>query len=380
MGDRIDLRAHVFYIGAIHGLGRGMRIGVDARKIGDTGIGRYIENLVRNLLDIDRRNEYVLFMVPGDMGRYDFISGRAEQMAEASGKYSVTEHFSLPRKAAARGVELFHAPHYVLPRFMACRSVVTVHDIIHLLDRSFGLFARTYASMMIRSATAKADAVLTVSGHTRDNLVEKLGVPREKIVVAPNGGGSDFSRPPEDEIGHQLGKLRVSPGYFLFVGSDRPHKNLGAVEAALSRMGPDTRFVIVGRVGGKARARFDRFAGRAVFLDGLEKREMAALYSGATALLFPSYHEGFGLPPLEAMACGTPVVASNRSSIPEVVCDAAVPVDPDDSASIAAALGKIRDDAKFRDELAAKGYARVKAFSWEKTARMTLDCYERVMA
>lgn len=352
-----------------------MKIGIDARKIGDTGIGRYIENLVGELVAADSRHRYVLFMTPGDILRYKYPPDRVTMVKERAGKYSLAEHWSLASKAAAAGIDLFHAPHYVLPYFMRIKSVVTVHDIIHLLDPSFGFAARTYAKVMIQSAIKRAAAVIAVSECAKREIVEKLRVSPDHIRVIPNGGGSDFAKTPASILNETLTGLNLSRGYFLFVGSDRPHKNLKAVAAVMDRMA-DARFVIVGRVEDKSA--FAKFGDRVKFINGAEKKVIETLYTGATALLFPSYHEGFGLPPLEAMACGTPVVASARSSIPEVTGDAAVLVDPDDCGAMSSALAKFATDIAYRDDYVQKGYARLEKFSWAKTAKMTLEVYESV--
>ena len=357
-----------------------MRIGIDARKISDTGIGRYLGNLVANLVRIDDKNEYILFFAPADIDNYSYPSDRVEKVVETAGKYSLMEHLSLPNKISELGINLFHTPHYVLPLGMKTKSVVTIHDIIHLQDPAFGLAARAYARFMIRSAIKRSCAILTVSQCTKQSLVAELNVSPDKICVTPNGGGSDFTPIDDDTLSMALEKFRLHPGYFLFVGSDRAHKNLKAVEAVLPLMDEAVRFVIVGRVSEPNKRRFEQFAGRVTFLNNVEVDEMQALYTGAEALLFPSYHEGFGLPPLEAMACGTPVVASNRSSIPEVVGDCAISVDPDDAEGMASALARIRDDAIVRNDLIAKGYARSKLFSWESMARKTLAVYEEVLS
>ncbi|MBF0633519.1 MAG: glycosyltransferase family 4 protein [Nitrospinae bacterium] len=354
-----------------------MRIGIDIRKINDTGIGRYIASLVENLLRVDDKNEYVLFLDPKDADKFDDLKTRVTKIIEPSGKYSIAEHFSLPSKANRLGLDIFHAPHYVLPFFMKVPSVVTVHDVIHLLDPAFGLPAREYARFMIRSAVTRARRVITVSDYTKRNLIGLFNATSEKIRVIPNGGGDGFAHSSDDAIKKTADKYGITPGYYLFVGSDRPHKNLKAVAEALRLMGDDSFFVVAGRVSDDSKKLFAGVEGRVRFIgQNIEKGEMAALYSGASALLFPSFHEGFGLPPLEAMACGTPVVASNASCMPEILGDSAVMADPLDYRSMAEGLAKLKNDPAYRADYIAKGRERVRAYSWEKVARMTLEVYE----
>ena len=358
-----------------------MRIGIDARKIRDTGIGRYIDNLVNALLRVDADAEYVLFLAPEDADSYSYPRDRVTKVIETSGKYSVREHWSLPLKVKKSGVDLFHAPHYVLPYFMSVPSVVTVHDIIHLIGPGFGPVSRAYARLMIGSAVARARLVITVSESTGEDLKSALGVPERKIRVIPNGGGSDFERASDSEIKKVLDAFGLAQGrYYLFVGSDRPHKNLEAVFETLRLMDDAACFAIVGRVRDERKRDFDAFGGRVRFIDSVGKDTIRALYSGAIALLFPSIYEGFGLPPLEAMACGTPVVASNSSSIPEVVGDAAALVDPRDWRSMAETLTRIRADKAFRDAMVARGRQRVRLFSWDTMAEKTLKVYEEALS
>ncbi|MDH5478334.1 MAG: glycosyltransferase family 4 protein, partial [Nitrospinota bacterium] len=354
-----------------------MKIGIDARKIADTGIGRYIDSLIRALLAQETNHQYVLFLAPEHMESYSFAGGRVENVATSAGKYSLREHWALGAMARQAGVDLFHEPHFTLPLYTPCKKVVTIHDVIHLLDPKVGAMQKAYARWMISSALKRADQVITVSNHTKENLVSIFGADPSRITVTYNAADSGFGPMGGDDIDRELKKLNITRGYFLFVGSDRPHKNIQAVARVMAIMRPDTRFVIVGRMAPRARELFAPYEGRVVFVNNAGRKTIAALYAGARALFFPSYMEGFGLPPLEAMACGTPTVVSNRSSIPEVVGEAAALVDPDDASEAAAILQRLQDDKRFHTELAAKGMARAATFSWKQTARTTLEVYER---
>jgi alpha-1,3-rhamnosyl/mannosyltransferase len=356
-----------------------MRIGVDARKISDTGIGSYIQRLIPALLAAEPEHRYVLFMAPEDVGSFLFPAGRVETVPASAGKYSLREHWALGALARRAGVELFHEPHFTLPLYMPCKRVVTIHDVIHLLDPAVGAIQKKYARWMISSALKRADQIITVSHHSQRNLVEMFGADPAKITVTHNAPDPALSPMGRGELAAELARLNLTPGYFLFVGSDRPHKNIKAVAAAMALMAEDTRFVIVGRVGPPARAPFGQFGGRVSFVGQVGTHTIAALYSGAQALFFPSYLEGFGLPPIEAMALQTPVVAANRSCIPEVTGDAAALVDPDDARSAAMLLERIRSDQTFRSALVEKGIKRAASFSWKTAAQATLAVYERAM-
>lgn len=340
----------------------------------DSGIGRYISNLVENLLKVESSHHYTLFLSPLDMNAFDYPSDRVAKIAEHSGKYSIAEHWTLAAAANGMKLDLFHAPHYVLPYFLKVPPVVTVHDIIHVTDPGYGFMARNYARMMIGSAVCRARKIIAVSGHTKERLVNVVNAPEDKIKVIHNGVG-DFHRTAEGEINAILGRMGIKPGYFLFTGSDRPHKNLGAVAGVMEIL-KDSQFVIAGRILEDSRRRFEKLGNKAMFFGNVSKEEMQALYSGARALLFPSYDEGFGLPPLEAMACGVPVVASSRAPMPEILGDAAMMADPDDHKTMADALVKIVSEPAFREAMVARGFERLKMFSWEKMAIATLQTYE----
>ncbi len=356
-----------------------MRIGIDVRKIDDTGIGRYIENLVENLLTLDEENEYVLFSSPEGLAKYNFPTGRVVEVIEASKKYSVSEHFTIPRKASKHQIDLFHSPHYVLPYFITQPSVVTIHDIIHLKDRTVGKFAKNYAHVMIGNAVRKSRRVLTVSQTTKNDLESYFNIDPVKIKVIHNGGGSDFHPTDTKELIAILEQMSIFVPYFLYVGSDRPHKNINAIASVMKHLDDKARFVIVGRVSEVVKQRFAKFGDNVLFFDNLGKPEMTALYTGASALLFPSYLEGFGLPPLEAMACNTPVVCSNRSCLPEIVGNASVLVDPDDHKTQAKELVRLVTNKPNRRRYVKLGQERVKLFSWLNTAKATMQCYKEAV-
>ena len=353
-----------------------IRIGIDARKIADSGIGRVIENVIDGMIAVGGERGYVLFFAPEDIENYDYSGKPVTKVIERAGKYSVKEHLSLAQAARRSRVDIFHAPHYTLPLGFSGPSVVTVHDLIHIKDRSFGRVKRFYAWLMISAAISRADRVIAVSETTKKSIEKTFPRHTGKVRVVLNGAG-DFSPAHPDDTKSVTGRLGILPGYLLFVGSDRPHKNLKAVAKVMSGLNEDVRLVVVGRVLDKSD--YLSFGDRVKFLDGLAMNEMRVVYTEASLLLFPSYLEGFGLPILEAMACHTPVVASNRSSIPEVAGDAAVLLDPDDYDGMTKAVEKIMTDSSFAGDLIAKGKKRVEQFSWDKTAKETLAVYDEVL-
>lgn len=354
------------------------RIGVDFRMGGHSGIGRYLTELYKRLPKHMPGAEFTFFgQAPHPM------PARSHAVAVHAPVYGLREQLELPASAAGRELSLFHAPHWNAPLAVPAPLAVTVHDLIHILFPEYlrrpRLLSLAYARALMRAACSRARVVLTVSENTRRDLVRVLGVNPRKIVVTPLGVDSGFR--PVRNAGDMRAFLRarnLSGGYVLYVGNMKPHKNierLVRVFSALSLPG-GMKLVLAGSEDRRYRGVRDevkklRLGGRVVFSGVSGKGELRLLYSGARVLVLPSLYEGFGLPPLEAMACGTPVVASRTSSIPEVVGDAGLLVSPRDEGAMARAIraAVLRDDLRRR--LRARGLARARLFDWNETARLT---------
>lgn len=358
-------------------------IAIDARKLLDFGIGTYLRGLVRGLAAIDRETRYVLLGDPAGAGTLGALPGNFDWASERSPGYSVRELWSVARTARRVGADLFHAPHYVLPYGLPCPAVVTVHDLIHLRFPEHRTPLETaYARRTVARALRNAARTLTVSETTRRELVERFGDVAARAVVTPNAVDERFRAAAEpSEQASTLARLDLAPGYLLFVGNPKPHKNLEALLAARARLeasrGEAPRLVVVG---GTPSLASDERGSAVRSLGVVEAADLPALYGGALALVVPSLWEGFGLPALEAMACGTPVVAADRGALPEVVGDAALLFDPTDAGAFDAALARIVDDASLRADLARRGPARAARFTWAETARATLSVYRDVLA
>jgi glycosyltransferase involved in cell wall biosynthesis len=231
----------------------------------------------------------------------------------------------------------------------------------------------------MRGAVRRAARIVTCSEHVRGEVVELLGVDPGRVVVTPLGVHERFRPAPPDE--HALARLGVRRPYLLAVATVSPRKNLAAVVRAYSRIAadhPGLGLVIAGATGWRTEEtdRAIRAAPSGVVTTGfVADEDLVALYNGAACLVFPSLEEGFGLPPLEAMACGTPVVASNTTSIPEVVGDAGLLVHPGDEEAIELAVRRVLEDGGLAEELRKRGLERARGFSWEACARLTVDVY-----
>ena len=366
-----------------------MRIGIEGLPLlfHRTGTSTYTHELVQHLRRLGTPDQVILFARDQRMagGSYHDIS-----YAERAANYFYKE-YRLPGELSNLGIDVYHSPRDMgmpSPAKLSCPSVMTLHDII--LIRSASDYysprrARMYARRLLKRVR-EVDHVITVSEFSRRDIIDWSGIGEKKVSVVYNGVSEQF-RPVTGETEQEEVRTRYSlPRRFvLAVGSTEPRKNIrSAIEAfgIIRRVRPDLELVVTGvdycRVGpGSAFAGLEldgvRFAGYVHDFD------MPALYSMAEALLFPSLYEGFGLPPLEAMACGTPVVTSSTTSIPEVTDDAAMLIDPASTGELAGALQMVLDSAALREELVAKGLKRAAEFTWERTARETRKIYELVV-
>jgi glycosyltransferase involved in cell wall biosynthesis len=367
-----------------------VRIGIDARKLHDFGIGTYIRNLLRHLARIDHETEYVLFCRPGDRPSLGALGENFRTVVETAGNYSVAEQLRVPLALRREGVTLFHAPHYVLPPLVACRSVVTIHDCIHLMFPQYlpNRLAHTYARMSISLAARRATRVLTVSESSKRDILRFVDAPPEKIDVIYNAYDERFGvEPREEDVVRVRERYQLHDEFVLYAGNVKPHKNLERLIQAFDlvrRRGLDhLKLVLIGdeisRYAALRRAVHRHQLHKYVrFLGYLPETTLAVMYRLAGVFVFPSLYEGFGLPPLEAMASGTPVVTSNVSSLPEVAGEAAVLVDPYEPTAIADGIYRVLTDESLRRNLRQRGLARASQFSWEASVRRVRDIYGHI--
>ncbi len=376
-----------------------MKIAIDARWIFPhiSGIGRVTEKLIRYLGKIDPGNHYLLlFDRPELRAKYGRQWEEAPNLETALVPwrlFSPAGQWGLPSWLRGRGIDLFHSPNYLYPLLMKSPPVVvTIHDLIPLKFPEFTPRAKKTRfnfvfRWVLRRSVRRAARVIAVSRHTRADLIGLLGLEEEKIRVVYNGVDRSYRKLPEGEVKSRLYEsFKISSPYFFFVGRFDPYKNVtGLIRAFADFIGstdgspqlviagsPDPRYPEAGKM-----VESLGIADRVRFLEKVDEEELLYLYNGALVLVLPSLYEGFGLPPLEAMACGTPVICSNRGSLPEVVGDAALLVEPEVE-EIAAGMTKIWEDEELRTELSRRGLRRAASFSWEKTAAETLAVYNEV--
>ncbi|MHB8874082.1 MAG: glycosyltransferase family 4 protein [Myxococcaceae bacterium] len=293
----------------------------------------------------------------------------------AAGFLSPLEQPALALALVRSGCDLFHATSFSLPGVWPGRLVATLHDANHLaLHTLYGPGRVAYYRMIVTPRARLARALITVSEFSRDELARHLFLSPYRLQVIPQGVAESFARPPESDIVDFQRRYALPSRYLAAVGSEKAHKNL-AVLAKIAGSLPAPIAVLAGR--GAAR-RFG-FPSSTIDLGELPEHELPKFYAGAQALLFPSRYEGFGLPALEAMACGCPVVAAKAGALPEVVRESGLLVPPDDEGGWRDAALRLLRDESLRRELAARGTERACLFTWDDCARRTLAVYRRAL-
>lgn len=371
-----------------------MRIAIDAHSVGTRLAGNetYAVNLIEALAQIDQTNSYTLYVT------------KREAVARFKGRwpnFSVVRtlpHSPLVRIPITLSAALRQSPVDVLhvqftaPPMVPCPVVVSIHDLsFEHLPETFNRRSRIQLRLTVRRSARKAARILTLSESVRRDIVSTYHIPENRITTIPLAAAPHFRRITNEK---DLQRVRHSYGiegdYILSVGSIQPRKNLRRLVHAYSLLQearPRVKLPTLVLVGKKAwlygetlRAIEQSGVGDQVLLtDYVSEEDLPALYSGALGFVYPSYFEGFGLPPLEAMQCGTPVIVGDRTSLPEVVGDAGLLVNPFDESEIAAALARLIDNPDLRQRLRVKGLKRAATFSWLETAKRTLEVYEQVV-
>ncbi len=375
-----------------------MRIIVDARKVSGKhyGIGTYIRRLGEACARLSPSDDFVFLGetdrtdgkgMPRDVARIS--DNNVTWEPNSSANYGLRELVSVSWQVRNLGGDVFHAPHYVYPLMLPCPGVVTIHDCIHLrFPQQFPkLGSNSYARMMIRRAVARSDRVLTVSEATRADLVDLVDADPSKIEVIRHGCDPYFLEAVDDlELSNVAEKYSLDRPFLLSVTNIKPHKNLKRLLESFGQLRRDYDDLDLVIAGGdfsqhpelQAACKSYGIEDRVKPLGFRPKKELRALYSLARIFVFPSLYEGSGLPPLEAMACGTPVVASDNSAIPEIVGRNGLLVNPYRVDAITDAIRSLLEDSSLRDALGAQGKLRAKEFDWDESARRVLEIYREV--
>jgi glycosyltransferase involved in cell wall biosynthesis len=408
------------------------RIGIDARFYGPLGkgLGRYTQEIVDRIIATDQTNEYVIFLGPDNFNELQTSSPRVKKVLITVRWYTLAEQFLMPYYIWKEKLDLVHFPHFNVPIFLPIKFIVTIHDLILTkfpTARATTLGPIKYKlknllyKIVIWSAVRRSKKIITVSEFTKKDIINYFKADPKKIIVTYEGvadfgnqkttsrelvfdrGGEQGSRTPSQSLrtvrassgsvstGALLSsdrrKYKIHKPYLLYVGSAYPHKNL----EGLIKIWPEVlknnkvQLVLVGkedyfyhRVKNYARELglwFEDKNSPIIFAGYVSDEELKILYEQATAYIFPSKYEGFGLPPLEAMAHGCPVITSDKASMPEILGDAALYFNPEDEADMIKKINLILNDKKLREDLKKRGLEQVKKYNWEECAWETAEVY-----
>lgn len=370
-----------------------MKIAINTLSLNRTkaGMGNYIFNLVNNLAILDRKNNYYIFV--SDRNK-DFFRIKQKNFRIINLGKGVTkglnrflwEQFSLPIYIRKQGIDVLHSPGFVLPFLSKAKNVLTIADMTFInYPEVHTLLKRAYFSLLMPPSIRKADMVLAISESTKKDAVKLVNVNPKKIKVTHLAYGEEFKVMDKKKAKVFARTMYgIDSPFIIFVGMIEPRKNLIRIFEAFSEMkkeGIPHKLVIVGKTGWKYEKIFksvDRLnLGKDVIFAGyIPDSDLAILYNAAEMLAYACLYEGFGIPILEAMACGCPVVTSNLSSMPEIAGDAALLVDPKEVQQIKSAMDRLIKDKKLRKDMIKKGLKRSSQFSWQRCARETIKAYE----
>jgi len=373
-------------------LGAKMKIGIDARMINATGIGRYTGNLIEGLARVTSGNEYMLFLKKEEYDSFKVPASNFKKVLADFSWYGVSEQVNFPHIIESNEIDLMHFPHFNVPIFYKGKFVITIHDLtLHrfktvrastksLLTYQFKHLAYKY---IISTSVRKAAQIIVPSEFTKKELMDILKTPEEKIIVTYEGGPSELllKKSPDNRI---IEKFKINMPYILYVGNAYPHKNLENLIRSVSYLPDKTMLVLAGKID----EFYEKIKGlvseldlkeKVIFTDFVTDEELVSLYKNASVYAFPSLNEGFGLPSLEALSFGLPVVCSGLSCLPEILNDAAIYFNPRDTKDIASKIKEALDNSQTKERLINKGFEQVKKFSWDEMAIETLKVYENAI-
>lgn len=374
-----------------------MHIGIDAHAIGakQGGNETYIRNLIRAIAEIDQENTYSIYLADRETAQ-EWREGFSQQYKNFSIRLLpkptplVRVPVALAFELRIRPVDILHVQ-FTAPPFCPVPVVATIHDLaFEHMPETFTRRGSLQLKLTVRSTAKKAASILTVSEYSRQDIIKTYKLPSEKVVVTYNGIEPHFTlnASSQNEIQELRSRYGISRDYILAVGSLQPRKNLVRLIHAYSELrsrnnGFNHQLVIVGRKLWLADGIFDevkkqQWADDVILTGYVNDNDLAALYRSANAFVYPSLFEGFGLPPVEAMACGTPVITSNNSCLPEVTGDAAILIDPYNEREMADTILKVTSDKTLRHELRERGIAQAKKFTWNDAAIKTIEIYNSV--
>jgi len=372
-----------------------MRIGIDATALPPqpVGAGNYIIQLIRSLANVESEFEFVVFAQPEGRRQIDLLESSRIHWVETPqvnpGIRLIWEQTRFPRLIHQSNIDLFHCLHYTRPYLLSCLSVVTFHDMTFFLYPHLHTWVkRRFFPLAMRLSARSAQALIADSESTRLDAIRIMQIPPEKIVTVHLGVDPKFRVIHDPQALQQVRReYKLPDSFILYVGLIEPRKNVPLLIQAYKKLvdqGITTPLVIVGRLGwmsGEINDQIERLdlKERVQFTGYVPVEDLPGIYNLACLFVYPSRYEGFGFPVLEAMACGVPVITSSVSSLPEIVGEAGMLIQPDDEEVLTQAMGIVLSKPDLQAELARKGPVHAAEFTWERTARRTIQVYRQVL-
>lgn len=370
-----------------------MRIAIDARGINlykGTGIGTYTQNIIKKLLSIDASNEYSIFWSGENYKEYEMKNTKIIMTSKKHQRFFEKDYF--PHSINKSSIDIYHIPQNGMgmnPE-IKCKKICTIHDLIpYIMPETVGKGYLKNFIKKIPEIMEICDGIITVSEYSKQDILKFFpGFPEDRVFVTPLAADSIFTPLDKKKCGEIIkDNYNIDKPFILYLGGFSKRKNVEAlIEAfimALPELNEDYNLVIAGSLKDDGKALFDRviennWQRHINFIGFVEEQMLPVLYNSCSTFVYPSLYEGFGLPPLEAMSCGTPVITSRVSSIPEVVKDCGVLIDPYCIEDIAQALIKLLNSKSLLSYLSKRSLERSREFSWERAAKTTLDVYKKI--
>lgn len=370
-----------------------MRIAIDARGVNwykGTGIGTYTDKVLSQLLNIDKENYYHIYWSGEDYDRFSYANSKIIMTSKKHHRFFQQNY--MPANLLKEKIDLYHVPQNGIGLWekIQCKKVITVHDLIpYIMPETVGKGYLLKFLKDVPNILQSADGIITVSEWSKKDILKFFPIDEDKIFVTPLA--ADLKYKPIDRQWCRYileKKINIKKPFILYIGGFSPRKNVRSLIMAFSKvykdLNKDYNLVIVGSLKdeGKCLKELSQKLGidsQVIFTGFVEEDLLPILYNGSELFVYPSFYEGFGLPPLEAMSCGTPVLTSNVSSIPEVVGDAGILIDPYDTSNLIESLANTLNNEPLKNQLSIAGLKRASRFSWQKTAKETLITYEQIM-